>query len=684
MRFFSVCFLVFFLFSVSISAQEKKTTEIEFPLKEIQSKKAKSDLVIGDVLGSSTESGGAARFTIHLSSKPFDTVDVHIASKNVKEGVVDPKSIAFTPENWSIPQTVKITGQDDLIMDGNQTYIIEISVSSERDFDYSKTPLKQIVLENVDNDQAGFSIGKISGSTTEDGGRAFFKIRLNSQPTHAVTIPIKSSDISEGKVQSEKIHFTKENWDQFQVVSVTGQNDFVVDGDITYHVLLTTMISDDLRYNGLTPGKITVVNLDNDTAAIITTDIKGNTTENNGNVDFAVGLTSEPTAQVLIQVTSTDTSEGTVDPSTLLFTAENWKKRQTVRIFGVNDPVDDENQPYEIVLSPLGSKDSVYAALRPVGLNVINEDDDTADILIRMITARTAESGEEGKFAIKLNTKPTAEVKLRLESDNPAEGRLLLKDFTFSPEDWYQEKTVTVIGQNDNLADGDKEYLIIIHPAISQDPKYDKLDPRDVKLTNLDDENVGVAFGPISGPTTEKNGSASFTVRLNSKPSADVVFDFTSSDEKEGVVDTPKLVFHADNWDSFQTVSVTGQPDGVVDGNQTYSVISNITSQDTAFAAHIPEPVSVINNDINTYAVIIDQGAGDTSESGKGVSISFKLNSKPESDVTINLDSSAPTEGQPTPRQLVFNGANWNHPQVISITGVNDDVKDGDQSYQLK
>ena len=78
---------------------------------------------------------------------------------------------------------------------------------------------------------------------------------------------------------------------------------------------------------------------------------------------FTVVLLSQPTSTVEIQVESQDTTEGTVDLSSVVFNALNWNDPVTVQAQPVNDDVDDDNVTYTIALSAPISTDPKYAAL---------------------------------------------------------------------------------------------------------------------------------------------------------------------------------------------------------------------------------------------------------------------------------------------------------------------------------
>lgn len=79
---------------------------------------------------------------------------------------------------------------------------------------------------------------------------------------------------------------------------------------------------------------------------------------------------------------------------------------------------------------------------------------------------------------------------------------------------------------------------------------------------------VGIAVNAIRRDTGEDGTQAVITVRLTSKPTDDVTIDVSSSDETEGTVDTSYLIFTTGNWNAYQEVTVTGEDDDEIDGDQ--------------------------------------------------------------------------------------------------------------------
>jgi hypothetical protein len=91
------------------------------------------------------------------------------------------------------------------------------------------------------------------------------------------------------------------------------------------------------------------------------------------------------------------------------------------------------------------------------------------------------------------------------------------------------------------------------------------LEANNVSVTNIDDETAGIAVSDISGNSTESGGQATFTIVLNSEPTADVTISLSSSDTSEGTVSPVDLTFTSSNWNVPETVTVTGVFDLLMD-----------------------------------------------------------------------------------------------------------------------
>ena len=83
--------------------------------------------------------------------------------------------------------------------------------------------------------------------------------------------------------------------------------------------------------------------------------------------------------------------------------------------------------------------------------------------------------------------------------------------------------------------------------------------------------------------TTESGGFDTFTVVLNTQPAADVAIGLSSSDTTEGTVSSPSLTFTASNWNSPQTITITGVDDALDDGDISYTITGTATSADAHY-----------------------------------------------------------------------------------------------------
>ncbi|MCF6299543.1 MAG: ExeM/NucH family extracellular endonuclease [Proteobacteria bacterium] len=117
--------------------------------------------------------------------------------------------------------------------------------------------------------------------------------------------------------------------------------------------------------------------IDNDTAGITVNPVAGLVTSEAGINDvFDVVLNSEPTANVSIDVSSNDPTEGSAATGTLVFTPANWSTPQTVTIIGLDDALVDGSIDYMIITDPAVSADVAYSGMNPADVAVTNLDDE--------------------------------------------------------------------------------------------------------------------------------------------------------------------------------------------------------------------------------------------------------------------------------------------------------------------
>ena len=202
---------------------------------------------------------------------------------------------------------------------------------------------------NGAGDADGVFMQRYGLATTEGGGSATFQIVLESAPTSDVTIPISVSDASEGTVSVGSVTFNTGNWNIAQTVTVTGVQDFIVDGDQQFQVVFGVASSADTNFNGLDPADLIIINTELPNTAPTTNDVSASGNEDaasiaitlagsdvDGTVDFfqlsglpANGTLYTDAGLTTLAATATDYA-ATAEALTLYFVPNgNWNGNST-------------------------------------------------------------------------------------------------------------------------------------------------------------------------------------------------------------------------------------------------------------------------------------------------------------------------------------------------------------------
>ncbi|WRH67601.1 MAG: hypothetical protein RSE13_04355 [Planktothrix sp. GU0601_MAG3] len=631
-----------------------------------------------------SEDGDTGSFEITLNSQPTSDVLISLNNSDTLEGSLSTDSITFTPNNWSTPQLVTITGVDDNIQDGNIPYSIITSINPNSDSKYINLPADTLNFINHDNDSIGININSLDTLTSEDGDTGSFEITLNSQPTSDVLISLNNSDTLEGSLSTDSITFTPNNWSTPQLVTVTGVNDNIQDGDISYSIITSINPSSDSKYIDLPPQTINLINQDNDSIGINLTTSDTLTSEAGDTGNFNLVLTSQPTSDVLVSLTNNDTTEGSLSTPNITFTPNNWSTPKLVTVTGVNDNIQDGNIPYSIITSINPNSDSKYINLPADTLNFINQDNDSIGINLTTSDTLTSEAGDTGNFNLVLTSQPTSDVLVSLTNNDTTEGSLSTPNITFTPNNWSTPQLVTVTGVNDNIQDGDIPYSIITSISPNSDSKYTTLPPHTLNFINQDNDSIGININSLDTLTSEDGDTGSFEITLNSQPTSDVLVSLTNNDTTEGSLSTPNITFTPNNWSTPQLVTVIGVNDNIQDGNIPYSIITSINPSSDSKYINLPaDTLNFINQDNDSIGININSLDTLTSEDGDTGSFEITLNSQPTSDVLVSLTNNDTTEGSLSTDSITFTPNNWSISQLVTVTGVDDDVQDGNISYSI-
>ncbi len=93
-------------------------------------------LMVVSYNGQTSDQGATSRFTIALKTQPKHEVTVPVSS-DFSGVILSASNLAFTPLNWSTPQTVTITGINNVSVSVSQNYPLILGTLLSEDGDYS-------------------------------------------------------------------------------------------------------------------------------------------------------------------------------------------------------------------------------------------------------------------------------------------------------------------------------------------------------------------------------------------------------------------------------------------------------------------------------------------------------------------------------------------------------------------
>jgi hypothetical protein len=636
------------------------------------------------------ENGGQQSTNVRLTSQPTAPVTINFASGDLGEGTVSPLQLIFSETNWNQPQLLTLTGVADDLLDGPQNYTVSGTISSN-DAVYQSLTVPTISATNQDTDVAAIIVQPSSGlNTTELGASDVFNVRLSAAPLSNVVLNIVSSDPSEGSVNVNQLTFTPLNWNDTQVVRVTGVNDSLVDGSIAYQINVSVDASSDAAFRSLPASSVAVTNADDDVPSLIVSQPNRTfTTELGGTASFTTRLATQPSGTVTVSVVSDDASEARVSPTSITFNSSNWNQPQTITITGENDSTTDGDVAYNVRLTSSSTSDSGYNTLPVSTIALTNRDDDLAIVLLtETANLQVDEDGGTDMFNISLQTQPLGNVTIQLASTNTTEVTVSPASIVFTPQNWNLPRPVTVAGVNENVVDEAKIANITFDLSSSADVAYRSVTVAPVSVTNVGDR-ARLLVSPIAGLITRETGGVSgsdvFGVRLSRQPDTNVILQIVSSDTSEGQPTQTQLIFTPSNFDQLQQVTVVGVDDLADDGDQLYEVrVTPTTTSDAAYRGLPAAIVSLTNQDDDTAQLIVSQPTpAFTTEGGGVATVMVQLQTPPVGTVTVTPAVSDATEARIAPTTLTFNASNWNQPQSVTITGLDDPAVDGDITYNV-
>ena len=290
---------------------------------------------------------------------------------------------------------------------------------------------------------------------------------------------------------------------------------------------------------------------------------------------------------------------------------------------------------------------------------------------------------------------------VKVSKSNPGSGTsstfLPVQTLSFTTSNWNVPQTITVGAVDDRIPEGDRP-TTIAHFATSADANYNNLTLPAVEVLVHDNESAGdsqVVVTESGGETLVVEGGATddYTLRLSSAPTNPVTVHIVPATTSFGTntsdvtVSPSSVTFDSGNWNVDQTVTVTAVNDTTNEGPEIGIISHYVETTDANYSAANPKPVHAIvadneNNGSNAISILQTSNSTVVVEGGETDTYKVTLRRAPTGTVTVNINSGSQLTTLPT--SLSFTTSNWNIPQTVTVTAVDDSAVEGNHSQQVQ
>lgn len=246
-------------------------------------------------------------FTVSLSKPSATSTTVHFsvsgsASPGIDHGATSGEITFVAGQQIA---TISVPVIDDTTAEGLETVVVTLDqIVSASNANITIDPLAaSAAIGILDDDASGFVVIETDDQTTvsESGLTDEILVVLSRQPDSNVVIDIGIDSASGLSVDKETLTFTSINWDQPQVVTVSGADNDLVNG----HVISSVVVSvdepnSDDTFVGLDDVTIAVTITDDDLATFSIGDATAN--EDEGTIAFSLSLDSPIDIDVTVSV----------------------------------------------------------------------------------------------------------------------------------------------------------------------------------------------------------------------------------------------------------------------------------------------------------------------------------------------------------------------------------------------
>lgn len=338
------------------------------------------------------------------------------------------------------------------------------------------------------------------------------------------------------------------------------------------------------------------------------------------------------------QAVAADFKDGTFPSGTLTFNAGETSKTITVQV--VTDSIKEENDGFRLTVSN-AQGDGTHSIQTPNADFTINNDDDVMSISTAQNSVVEGDTGTDKDFTFTVtrdgSTDGNSSVQWRIANSSATDNA----DFdqtsgTVNFANGESSKNVTIKVKGDTDVEANEAFTVELHTpgtgstisstngsASSQITNQDiDLTPSSTSLAVNEGDSTGGAFSFVVTRTGDISGATTVDYKVaNGSTATD---DFATGQDALGTNNgLPSGTVSFAAGESAKTVTVTFNPDGVVEQNETYSVTLSNPSGNAQINSGTLN--ATITNDDDTLAISAVNASKAEGEAGDVTNYEFKV-----------------------------------------------------------
>ncbi len=397
---------------------------------------------------------------------------------------------------------------------------------------------------------------------------------------------------------------------------------------------------------------------------------------------FTVRLRLAPSANVTVALSIGDTTEGSVSPSTLTFTTQNYGTAQTVTVTGVDDNIEDGSQDFFVVLNPASSGDSTYNGLSNVNVRMTTTDNESRPSF--SIDSPSVTEGDSGMVNLNFTVTASPLSVLRTYTVDWAEGTggtatsgtdyTAITGGTLSFIPGLPVRTISVSVNGDTVDESNETVVITLSGATAGST----IGTASGTGTILDDDpNFSIDSPSVTEGDSGDTSNLTFTVTLSESYTSALTVDYADAGTGTATSGTDytavaggTLTFAAGETSKTITVPVTGD---TADEGASETVVLTLSNATAGTGISTATGTGTITDNDPQFS-IADASATEGDSGSVNMTFTVTLSGAGSSSYTVDYASSdgtatAGTDYTAVSGTLTFAAGTTSRTFTVSVTG---------------